>query len=146
MVIISFEFVSEWLSIMTSLLEWKIMFTGLGELGGQGPLEWPTHSLVTRMQSMLQISSKFWKGQISRSLQRYVIWLHVVVGGWEGLDVGALALAVMMGGAVDAVILVMVEGVVGECPTLLLADQKEVEAVEMTMSRGTGTLANLNSS
>jgi hypothetical protein len=52
----------------------------------------------------------------------------------------------MMGGAVDAVILVMVEGVVGECPTPLLADQKEVEAVEMTMSRGTGTLANLNSS
>jgi hypothetical protein len=144
MVIISFEFVSEWLSIMTSLLEWKIMFTGLGELGGQGPLEWPTHSLVTRMQSMLQISSKFWKEQISRSLQRYVIWLHVVVGGWEGLDVGALA--VMMGGAVGAVILVMVEGVVGECPTPLLADQKEVEAVEMTMSRGTGTLANLNSS
>jgi hypothetical protein len=144
MVIISFEFVSEWLSIMTSLLEWKIMFTGLGELGGQGPLEWPTHSLVTRMQSMLQISSKFWKEQISRSLQRYVIWLHVVVGGWEGLDVGALALVVMMGGVVDAVILVMVEGVVGECPTPLLADQKEVEAVEMTMSRGTGTLANLN--
>uniref|UniRef100_A0A6N2M9U9 Uncharacterized protein n=1 Tax=Salix viminalis TaxID=40686 RepID=A0A6N2M9U9_SALVM len=26
---------------MTSLLEWKIMFIGLGELGGQGPLDWP---------------------------------------------------------------------------------------------------------
>jgi hypothetical protein len=77
-----------------------------------------------------------------------LLWLHVVEGRWEGLDVGALVLVVVMEAVVDIVILdtveEMVEGVVGEFLIPLPADQNEVEAVDMTMSRRPGTLANFN--
>jgi hypothetical protein len=118
------------------------MFIGLGGRGGQVPLVWLTHSLVTRMPSMLQISSKFWKAQISESLQKFVIWLLVVVG-WDGLDVGVLVLVlvVVMGAAVGVMIQVMVEGVGGDFLLPLLAGQKEVEAVDMTLRHVRGTEA-----
>lgn len=122
---------------MISLLEWRIMFIGLGGLGGLVLLELLTRSLVTRILSMLQISSKSWKGQTSGSLQRFVIWLLVVVGVWAGLDVGVLLLVDVMGGVVDVVILVMgdemgEEAVVGECLIPLPAGQKKEVAVDMS--------------
>ena len=124
---------------MTSLLEWRIMFIGLAELAGQVLVEWPSHSLGTKMQSMLPISSKCWKGPTSECPKKFVVWHHVAVGcPSSGDGVLVLLAGMMVAVAVDAVIRVMVEEMVdevdGDFPL------PKVEIVGMTLGRHvTGT-------
>lgn len=122
---------------MTSLLELKIMYTGLEELVGQVPLEFLTPSLVIMMQNMHQTLSNSWKGRTNKFHQSFVIWPLVVVGGWAGFDAGVLDLQEVMG---VGLIHVMVEGVVltMEEEVVLIMEGVVMEVVALIMIHVTG--------
>lgn len=93
---------------MTSLQELRIMFTELEEPAELVLPEWLIHFSMTRMRSMLQTLSKFWKEQINEFLMRSEIWLHVVDLDFLGA-VGVLVLAgVMIQDMVEGIVAVVV--------------------------------------